>query len=396
MSLLRRNTLDTQGDPFEMTDLPVTERHIVKADAWICPLPLPFPLHLGPISYNTRDYVVVRLESNDGLIGRAVGYGRNTPLLQAVAEMLRQLPGLGADPMTVHHEYRRRFSPGWAALVRAASLVDIALWDIKAAAQSKPLVDALSPAGGSEGADVPLMAVAGYFPDRRPEGQILDEVRRYVDEGYRIIKYMAQGTDPAEDARALRAVRDVLPPGVELAVDFHGVFTDAGSYAAHARHLEDLNLLFVEDPVPSFEIREVASAAGSVPLPLAAGEDLITPSNYADLLNGGVQYLRIDATTVGGFSAAAAGLAAAGEAGRMVLPHVWPHLHAPLAGTSDSVRALEIIPEYVGAEPISLLLSEPMPIRQGGWHSSTNPGLDFPLDWEAVQKYSTEQLNFII
>lgn len=362
----------------------ISADRITRVRVWTCALPLPYPLRLGPISYVTRDYVVLRIDTAGGLSGRAVGYARNTPLHEATAGLAAQILGEPADPVAVSATLRSRFSPGWAALVRAASLIDGALWDIRARALGVPLAQALAPEAAPRATPVPLMAVAGYFPDRRPEGAVLDEIRRFVDEGYTIMKYMVQGVDAAQDLRALSRAREILPAGVELAADFHGVFHRAEDYARHSAGLADLGLLFAEDPVPAFETREVGRCVGAAGLDIASGEDVITPSAYRELSGHGVRYLRVDATTVGGPALARAGLDPAAPGS--VLPHVWPHLHAALAERSEAVRALEVIPDYVGAEPLSRILSEPMPISGGRWSHSTRPGLDLPLDWEAVAR----------
>ena len=47
---------------------------IVRAEVWRCPLAMANTLRLGAISYRTRDYVVLRLTTEDGLIGHGIGY----------------------------------------------------------------------------------------------------------------------------------------------------------------------------------------------------------------------------------------------------------------------------------------------------------------------------------
>lgn len=361
---------------------------MVEASVFECALPLPHLLSLGPITYASRDYVVLRLVTDDGFVGKAIGYSRYTPLFESLSTLAEQLRGMPADPAMVSSALMKRFSPGWAALVRAVSLIEIALQDIDAAARGLPLQEALG--GRPVDRAVPLMAVAGYFQDRRSEGEILDEVRHFIDDGFTIVKYMVQGVDHDDDLRRLRAVKEILPSRVSLAADLHGVFDSAEQLAVLATAWRDLDLAFIEDPVPSFELETVARCARG-DLPIASGEDLVAPSLYEFLLDGGVSHLRVDATTIGGFATAWEGIGRAARHGTPVLPHVWPHLHAPMAFSSESVVAIEVIPDYVGAEPLPILLTEPYPIHDGVWRLSAEPGLSVPLDWACVEQSASRQ-----
>jgi L-alanine-DL-glutamate epimerase-like enolase superfamily enzyme len=190
-------------------------------------------------------------------------------------------------------------------------------------------------------------------------------------------------------------VKAILPSTVSLAVDLHGVLDSPEQLATLATGWKALDLAFIEDPLPSFEIRGVSQCANGT-TPIASGEDLVAPSLYEYLLEGGVSHLRVDATTIGGFAAAREGLVRSSRKGVRALPHVWPHLHAPLAFSSGSVAAIEVIPDYVGAEPLPLLLAEPYPIKKGVWEVSAGPGLALPLDWERVGSYASREKKLFL
>jgi D-arabinonate dehydratase len=361
----------------------IDDSSIVAAEGWMCPLPLRLPLRLGAIRYDTRDYVVLRLQSADGLIGWAAGYTRGTPLLAAAEAMTRALGIAPADdPRAVHDSLAARFAPGWAALVRAASLIDIALWDLAAKRRKVPLAEAL----GGTTRPIPVMAVAGYFADERPMEELLDEVRRFIDDGYTTLKVIAPCVDAAADRTLLERIREQTPDSVRVAVDLHGSFTSVEAALTHCAELDDLPLLFVEDAFPSHEVRRIRDfAAGSV-LPVAAGEDVVGTSTLIDLLDGGVGYLRVDATASGGYTDAVPAIVAAEERDRLIAPHVWPHTHAPLAGLSEAVIAVEVTPPYVGADPLWDLMTEGPPLEDGRWQPSQAPGLDLPIAPDAVAR----------
>jgi L-alanine-DL-glutamate epimerase-like enolase superfamily enzyme len=362
---------------------------IVAAEAWHCSLPLRFPVRLGPIRYATRDYVVLRLRAADGAAGLAVGYTRETPLLAATLTLCRQLGAGTAGPADVHRDLARRFAPGWPAFIRAASLIDVALWDLLARRRGVPLAELFGSAR-----PVPVMAVAGYFAGQRTESEILAEAARFVDDGYSTLKVMLPGVDAAADRALLERIRAQTPDDVDIAVDLHGMFTSTEDALAHCAGLAELPVRFVEDPIPSLEIRRVREFAARSRSPVASGEDVVGLAAFEELLDGGVAYLRVDATASGGYSIALPAVDAATGAARSVVPHVFPHIHAPLTARASSVAAIEVIPDYVGADPIAELMTERPPIRGGMWWPSERPGLDLPLDLGAVASAATEHWSW--
>ena len=363
-------------------------RRITKAEAWHLALPMRYPLNIGPITYRTRDYVVLRLTDDAGIQGVGVGYTRGTPLLAATSTLVEQLDGLGTDPGDVHRTLQGRFAPGWAGMVRAASLLDIALWDLQARQAGKPMWAMF----GSAPRNVPLMVVAGYFMDVRGRAAILDEIDGFVAEGYQTMKLIVGGSDVQEDADLVQAIAARVPSGVDIAIDVHGAFRDPTDAIAYAQAFVDLPVSFVEDPCPNFEIAELCEVARRSPVRIATGEDLISVSAYGQLVAAGVSLLRVDATSIGGYTPALEGIRMAESAGHGIAPHVWPHVHMPLVAASPNVATIEVIPDYVSADPLMSLLTEPLPIVAGTWQVSEEPGLDLPLDWERISATAVDAL----
>lgn len=356
---------------------------ITRADVWQVPLALPHTLKLGSVTYSTRDYVVLRICTSDGFTGKAVGYTRHTPLFESLCRLLGDISTLPTDPGGASQRFRAEFAPGWGAMVRAASLIDIALWDVAAQRAGSTMRSFL---GAGEG-DPDIMVDAGYFMDSRGEGLVLDEIDRFIDDGYAIVKLMIKGSDGAEDAAFAERVSERMRGRARLAIDTHGALASLEEAPRYLRHFEGLPIEFLEDPFPSYESLAVTEFAGVSDVPVASGEDLVTPDTYRQLVEGGVRLLRVDATATGGYSAALEGTFAASAAGVSVLPHVWAHIHSALSGTSEAgLAALEVTPDYVGADPIDLMLTEPMPIVDGRWRAPEVPGLYLPLDFDEIAR----------
>lgn len=362
--------------------------YVTEATVWLCEIELPHSLNLGPITYSTRDYVVLQLRTSRGLIGKAIGYTRFTPIMKAAATLLDSLLPIPITPEPILTRMREQFSPGWGAFVRAASLIDIALWDIRAREAKVPLQKLF----GQVDRQLPVMAVAGYFANRRSEREILQELDRFVEDGFKVIKVMLPGLDFTTDLRLVETIAQRLPADRVLAVDAHGILSP-GTAVDRVRDLSEFSLLFLEDPFPSREVSKVANLARQTSVAIASGEDVDTPDSYRQLADAGVRYLRLDATTVGGYTSALEGIEGVQGNSIAVLPHVWPHIHAPLSGVSNSrITAIEMIPSYVGADPVDKLLTEEPLIRDGRWQHSNSPGLYLPIDFERVEAFAAHKV----
>jgi L-alanine-DL-glutamate epimerase-like enolase superfamily enzyme len=305
------------------------------------------------MTYPTRDYVAVEVESADGRVGSAIGYTRGTPLLEATRLMAQALdPRLAEDPEAATADLAARFAPGWGALVRGASLLDIALWDLVAQGAGTDVGTSL----GGTPTTVPWMLVAGYFPRDRGQDVLVAEAVQFAREGAGIVKVMLTVDDPVGDRRLLEALREALGPAAPLAVDFHGAHREPEAAADMLAGLERFHLMFVEDPFPGHDLGRLARLAELTDVPIAVGEDLVEETALDGLLEIAT-HLRVDATASGGLSFARRAVRRAEAAGRTVLPHVFEPIHLSLAALGPTVIATERIPAQIGADPFPSLLS---------------------------------------
>lgn len=355
-------------------------------EAWLCPLPLPWPVRLGSMSYHSRDYVAVRITDDRGVTGSAIGYTRGTPLLQSLRLLAECLPSEIEDPVSLSTDWGRRFAPGWGSLIRAASLIDICLWDISARVDDIPLGRLI----GAPDARPSLMAVGGYFVDDRGVTAVVDEAVRFAEDGFAMIKVMLSGVDPRRDEHLLTAVMSNVPDSCKVAVDLHGQFRSMSEARRYGKWIDSTGASFVEDPFPSSMWRELRDYMALSSMDIASGEDLIGDSSFKDLLDIGVPLLRADATASGGISALLPILEQASDQGTLILPHVWPHVHAHLSGLAAQVAYLEVIPPYVGADPMWDLLEDHPTYSQGHWVGNDGPGVGLNLDDEALGRFAAQ------
>jgi len=353
---------------------------VVKVKIAECCIPLPRVLRLGPVEIRTRDYVVMRVETEDGVCGEAIGYPRGTPLFETASTMARKVLGKNADmrrELMVGLELAN--VPARAGLTRGLSLMDIALWDITCKRARQPLFRLIG--GFRSTADVTV--VAGYYVDQRSIEDVVGEVKALRDSGCRRVKIMLKGDDPTFDRSYASAVAGAMPGGV--AADAHWSWSTYTEAKRVCRDLDDLGLSFIEDPFAASDIRLTHELRSDLVTPIAAGEDVFGPRVVSELVSG-IDILRVDATTVGGISGAIEAIHIAAAAGRTVFPHVFWPLHVHLACAFPHVESVELIMAECGADPVHRFLRNVPEMKEGKMSPSAEPGVGIAVDWDAVEK----------
>jgi L-alanine-DL-glutamate epimerase-like enolase superfamily enzyme len=352
-----------------------------------CRLPLPRPINLGPVTIRTRDFVALRMTTDNGLIGDALGYTRGTPLLQTLRHIGNNF--LGVSP---HHRngvidgFVRANVNGRGTFVRAVSLLDIALHDLAAKAVELPLFRLL---GGAR-TRIPASGVAGYYLKERTAEDVRDEVSGLIDDGYSRAKIMIDGGDVEADVALVSLVSKVARG--RLGIDAHWSWDSLADALKTCSRLDDEKLVFLEDPFGPHRSRLMPRLQQFLKTPLACGEDVSDIDSLA-AISRDIPILRVDATTCGGVAAACAAIQVAGLNGCEVFPHIHHQLHAHLAAVYPQAAYVEVIPESTGADPAHLLLARLPPVVDGMVQLDETPGAGTELNWDAVERYATDSFT---
>lgn len=367
-----------------MTDLSAaTGVRIVGVDAARCTFPLRHPLRFGPALYRERDYVLLRIRTDGDVVGDALALGRGTPLLEALRSVAELL--VGADPLTARARVRgarRANVPGHAALARALSIADLALWDVVARVAQAPLHRLLGGAGRER---VEALAVSGYLIDVRGEDAIVEELVQLEEQGFRHLKLMLGARDPAWLHRFLSRCREAVGSETMLSLDFHFSLPDLAEALAVCRPLDELGLAFIEDPFPPLHWRDLQALAEQLDTPLAAGEEVTDPVTFEDLLEG-ASLLRVDAATCGGIEDAVRGIGLAAAAGKPALPHGSVLVGTQLAASFDTIEWMEVAAPLDTGDRVGELCEGPAAQLDRGWLTvDQTPGVDVRLAWDRVR-----------
>ncbi|MDD9910377.1 MAG: hypothetical protein OXR62_11875 [Ahrensia sp.] len=348
-------------------------------------LPIPKPVILGRTKITTRDVVVLRLTTEDGAVGEAIGYTRATPLLAGLKMIAHSV--LGADscaPRRLSQQLANSNSPGRAQMSRAYSLVDIALWGVVAHRSRMPLFQLL----GGAAQTIKATAVAGYYLRSRTADDVINENKRRFDEGYARVKTMIDGANQPFDLDLCEKLA-ALP--ASTALDAHWSWTQLEPARRFCQSLDGMGFDFVEDPFPAGFEYLTASLQHSITTPLAAGEDAQGLPSLARIARD-IGVLRVDATTCGGLSTATDAIACAKAAGRIVSPHVFAPLHMHLACAFETIDHIEIIPEDVGSDPLPLVLKHWPDPKDGQFCIDDRPGNGIIVDWEKAESFCVDEV----
>jgi L-alanine-DL-glutamate epimerase-like enolase superfamily enzyme len=237
---------------------------------------------------------------------RVVGYGFNSNGRYAANGILRDriIPRvMEADPRELVTDDRCNLDPQriWALMMAnekpgghgersvAVGTLDMALWDTVAKIEAKPLYRVLADRyrDGQVDERVWVYAAGGYYSPGKDLTALQDELRGYVNLGYRTVKMKIGGAPLDEDVRRIEAALAVLDgDGQRLCVDANGRFDEAMALA-YGRALAPYNLRWYEEAGDPLDYELQARLAAHYQPPLATGENLFSHQDARNLLRYG-------------------------------------------------------------------------------------------------------------
>jgi L-alanine-DL-glutamate epimerase-like enolase superfamily enzyme len=358
---------------------------VEAVDTFLVRVPLPEPIQAPGIEVSEREFVLARVHAG-GEIGTGFGLTRGAGIDAVIAEQVAPLV-VGRPAGAIRQIWSAARRSVWmlgecGIFARALSVVDIALWDLQGRLLGAPLWRLL----GGHCAEVPCMAIMGYYRKVDSVEVVRVEAERLVKAGYRAFK-MPVGLDLDLDRRRLSALRAVVGPTPRVAVDAAGAFRSPKEVVRAWRLLEEFDIEFLEDPLPAPAWRQTLRLAQSAPFKIAFGESVVALDTLGRLAGGdGVDILRLDVTAHLGVTGFILLASMALENWRQVFPHYFPDLHASLAGALGGIEVEESPREADTVGFWRLRAAQPA-IREGIWHLTERPGFGIEWDEDALARY---------
>lgn len=261
------------------------------------------PIKNAYIDFGKMTVSVISIHTDVRSHGRPViGYGFNSNGRYAQGALIRErfTPRLlEAKPESLLDPNATNFDPHriWATLMHnekpgghgersvAVGIIDMAIWDIVAKIAGKPLHRLLADRyrDGQPDDRVFVYAAGGYYYPGKDRRALQNEMRRYLDRGYNVVKMKIGGAPLDDDLRRIDAVLDVVKDPRRLAVDANGRF-DLERAIQYAEALEPYALRWYEEPGDPLDYELQANLATHYPHPMATGENLFSMQDSRNLL----------------------------------------------------------------------------------------------------------------
>ena len=170
----------------------------------------------------------------------------------------------------------------------AVGVIDMALWDIAAKIEGKPLYRLLSERynQGQKQESVWVYAAGGYYYPGKDIQQLKDEMKSYLDLGYDCVKLKVGGASLKKDLSRIEAVIDVVGEGKRVAIDANGRF-DIQQGLAYVKAIEPYGLKWFEevgDPLDYLLNHTICQVSTT---PIATGENLFSMTDVRNLIRYG-------------------------------------------------------------------------------------------------------------
>ena len=349
-------------------------------------------------------YHYVRIYTDEGIYGTGEASHVDGGWRGSTQSMAGQL--IGKDPRDVDacFEGIRRsyiFRGGMSGLgISALTGLEIALWDL---------------AGKAQG--VPVYRLLG--------GKFRDRVRLYVDSAHSDYQKRAEDVrangftaikfdiDDASNPHKIdpwnwsvtpgeleimveqaHQIREAVGPHMDLAIDLHGRY-DATAGMKVAQAVEDLNLMWLEEPVPPENIDALARITESTKTPICSGENAYLRHGFRDMIEKqAVDIIMPDISKCGGLSECRK---IANMAETYYIPFA-PHNNSSALSTVGDAHVCASVPNFLALEfhryddPTwndVVVSSEPV-IQQGHVVLNDEPGLGVELNEEYLQNQLEE------
>ena len=311
---------------------------------------------------------------------------------------------IGEDPFHIERLYHRMYTNlqqigQTGAIIAAISGIEIAMWDIVGQALGRPIYDliggpcreqvrayshASTPEACGRLAEKGYTAIKAYFPvGPRPAGERIGNPRSVT---------------VAEELAALqhlKACREVVGDAVDICVDAQARYTVSAAIRM-GRRLEEVGLLFFEEPVGPENIDALAKVHDAVNIPICEGERQYTRFGFRDMIAAqAVDMIMPDVVRTGGIMETKK-IAAMAESYYM---HVSPHNPNSPVSTLASLQVMANIPNGLLLEHVddandvpwrNDLLTNPPVFDKGFLQLPTEPGLGSQLVMKEVEKYRFE------
>ena len=343
-------------------------------------------------SFVSQETPIVTVTDADGAQGTGysytIGTGGSSAMRLLADHLAPRLIGRDADMIeAIWHEleFATHATTIGAITSIALAVIDIALWDLRARKKGLPLWKL---AGGAKDR-CPLYTTEGGWLHIEAEA-LVDDALQAKAKGFRGSKVKIGKPTGAEDFARLSAVRKALGDDYEIMTDANQGFA-VDEAIRRAGRLRELDLAWIEEPLPADDIDGHVRLSSSTATPIAIGESLYSIRHFREYMQkGACSIVQVDVGRIGGITPWLKVAHAAEAFDIPVCPHFLMELHVSLTCAVQNGRYVEYIPQ------LDEITGSRMKIEDGHALAPTEPGIGIDWDWDAVNAKSVPEFTTTI
>jgi len=337
-------------------------------------------------AFLSQETPIVTITDSDGASGTGYSYtiGTGGPAVMSLLERTLAPRLIGREAEEIEGNWQDLLFATHATSVGAVTslalaAIDTALWDLRCRRAGVAL---WRMAGGAR-PSVPVYSTEGGWL-HIDTAELVDDAQAVAAQGLAGAKVKIGKPSAAEDGTRLAAVRAAVPGGFRLMVDANQAFT-LSEAVLRAAMLEAHAIDWFEEPMPADQLTAHARLAARARVPVAVGESLYSPGQFADYITqGAAQIIQVDAARVGGITPWLKVAHMAEAAGLAVCPHFLMELHVSLVCAAPAGWMLEYIPQ------LDASTTSRLDLREGRAHPPETPGLGIEWDFDAITARAIE------
>ena len=368
--------------------------------------------HIGSVLLKPTGWVLVKVKTDEGITGIGEAYHGAGVHQIAVDERLTK-PLIGQDPRNVDKLFRDMMNSMSAsgfyqgAVMSAISGIESALWDITGQAAGVPIWQLL---GGKFRDKIRIYNDCHAGETEKPEAYAA-KAREVEARGFTAIKFdidplpsrrdrynrCISNDDIAHYVEVVTAVRESLDSNTDLAIDAHWFYAPVDILKiAHA--FEDLDLLWLEDPIPPENIAAMEGVTKSTRTPICTGENFYTRFGFRDLIETqAADIISPDMAKAGGLLE---GRRIADLADMYYIP-IAPHNIGSPVQTVANCHVMAAVPNFLVLEFHHLdnafwegIINEGPLIQEGHINVPNLPGLGVTLNEDLLKNNFRQEFGF--
>ena len=336
------------------------------------------PLETSSGLFKTWPLVLVDIHTSQGVVGHSFVncFLRMLvkPLVHLLTDMSTILSGSSLSPIDLDRKLKsiNRLIGTRGTLGTAVSMVEIAAWDALAKSKELPLACLL----GSAPRALPVYKTIITMDPTKAAQMSHDAMKK----GYGGVKCKLGHPDEENDLNLIHEIQQACGTKFPLMADYNQAL-DAPEVMRRIRKIDDMGLVWIEEPTDANDFAGHARIADSTNTPISMGENWRSPAEASQCLNMfGSDYAMPDLVNIGGISAWQQTAFLCELKGVPVSSHAYPETCAHIMAGCSNAHWLEHVDFFDN------LFIKPLQPTNGTFCPSQDPGIGIGWNEHLISK----------